>query len=80
MEKTLTELREERLQKLFADCQQQVLGQIIGPFGLSMAMFEDKNGATLRRCIISRAMMTPMSLRSQTRHFMLTQKLSMTKM
>lgn len=47
MEKTLTELREERLQKLFADCQQQVLGQIIGPFGLSMAMFEDKNGGNV---------------------------------
>lgn len=47
MEKTLTELREERLQKLFADCEQQVLGQIIGPFGLSMAMFEDKNGGNV---------------------------------
>lgn len=47
MEKTLTGLREERLQKLFADCQQQVLGQIIGPFGLSMAMFEDKNGGNV---------------------------------
>lgn len=47
MERTLTVMREERLQKLFADCQQQVLGQIIGPFGLSMAMFEDKNGGNV---------------------------------
>ena len=41
MDKTLSEMREERLQKLLANCQQQVLGQIIGPFGLSTAMFKD---------------------------------------
>ncbi|WGV19912.1 hypothetical protein QIY50_21780 [Pseudomonas putida] len=47
MEMTLTEMREQRLQKLFDDCQQQVIGQIIGPFGLSTAMFEDKNGGNV---------------------------------
>ena len=34
MTKPMTALKEERLQKLFDDCQQQVLSQIIGPFGL----------------------------------------------
>lgn len=45
--KTSQERRDERLQKLFADCQQQVIGQIIGPFGLSTAMFADKNGGNV---------------------------------
>lgn len=47
MEMTLTQMREQRLQKLFDDCQQQVIGQIIGPFGLSTAMFEDRNGGNV---------------------------------
>ncbi|MFW6749252.1 hypothetical protein ACKUG4_01025 [Pseudomonas glycinae] len=47
MEKTLTEMREERLQKLFAECQQNVIAQVIGPFGLSTAMFEDRNGGNV---------------------------------
>jgi hypothetical protein len=47
MELSLIEMREQRLQQLFADCQKQVLGQIIGPFGLSIAMFEDKNGGNV---------------------------------
>jgi len=47
MEKTLSALREERLQQLFADCRQQVIAQVIGPFGLSTAMFEDKNGGNV---------------------------------
>ncbi|WP_347929212.1 hypothetical protein [Pseudomonas helvetica] len=47
MELTLTELKEQRLQKLFSDCQQQVIAQIIGPFGLSSAMFEDRNGGNV---------------------------------
>lgn len=47
MEKSYSQLREQRLQKIFDDCQQQVLGQIIGPFGLSLAMFEDKNGGNV---------------------------------
>lgn len=54
MERTLTEMREERLHKLFADCQQQVLGHIIGPFGLSMAMFEDKDGGNVTTLHFSR--------------------------
>lgn len=47
MELSYSQLREQRLQKIFDDCQQQVLGQIIGPFGLSLAMFEDKNGGNV---------------------------------
>lgn len=47
MEQTFCEMREQRLQKLFDDCQQQVISQIIGPFGLSMAMFEDRNGGNV---------------------------------
>lgn len=47
MQKTLSAQREERLQQLFAECRQQVLAQIIGPFGLSTAMFEDRNGGNV---------------------------------
>lgn len=47
MDQSITELRQQRLQKLFDDCQQQVLSQIIGPFGLSTAMFEDRNGGNV---------------------------------
>ena len=47
MKQNIFELREQRLQKLFADCQREVVAQIIGPFGLSMAMFEDKNGGNV---------------------------------
>lgn len=44
---TSRERRDERLQTLFADCQRQVIDQIIGPFGLSTAMFADKNGGNV---------------------------------
>lgn len=44
---SLIQMRKQRLEKLFSDCQQQVIGQIIGPFGLSSAMFEDKNGGNV---------------------------------
>ena len=47
MEKIVKATREQRLQKLFDECQQQVISQIIGPFGLSMAMFEDRNGGNV---------------------------------
>lgn len=50
MEPTLTTMtREQRLQKLFDDCQQQVLSQVIGTFGLSTAMFKDvdRNGGNV---------------------------------
>jgi hypothetical protein len=47
MEQKISELREQRLQQLFADCQREVISQIIGPFGLSPAMFADKNGGNV---------------------------------
>lgn len=47
MSQSMTQLREMRLKKLFDDCQNQVISQIIGPFGLSLAMFEDKNGGNI---------------------------------
>lgn len=47
MQQSLNDLRQQRLQKLYADCQQQVISQIIGPFGLSTAMFEDRNGGNV---------------------------------
>ena len=47
MQQTSTALKQQRLEKLFADCQHQVISQIIGPFGLSMAMFEDRNGGNV---------------------------------
>ena len=40
-------LREERLQQLMESCQQEVLKQIIGPFGLTSAMFDDKDGGNV---------------------------------
>ena len=40
-------LREERLQQLMESCQQEVLKQIIGPFGLTPSMFDDKNGGNV---------------------------------
>lgn len=48
-DKNTTTLKEQRLQKLFDDCQQQVISQIMGPFGLSPAMFKDvdKNGGNV---------------------------------
>ena len=40
-------LRDERLQQLMESCQQEVLRQIIGPFGLMPAMFDDKDGGNV---------------------------------
>lgn len=40
-------LREERLEQLMESCKQEVLRQIIGPFGLTPAMFEDKDGGNV---------------------------------
>ena len=40
-------LREERLQQLMESCQQEVLKQIIGPFGLTPSMFDDKDGGNV---------------------------------
>ena len=40
-------LQDERLQQLMESCQQEVLRQIIGPFGLTPAMFDDKDGGNV---------------------------------
>lgn len=42
-----SELREQRLQELLNSCRQQVLQQVIGPFGLTPAMFDDKRGGNV---------------------------------
>lgn len=47
MEQSISQQKAQRLQKLFADCQQQVVAQIIGPFGLSPAMFQDRDGGNV---------------------------------
>lgn len=47
MDQNIAELKQQRLKKLFDDCQQQVISQIIGPFGLSTAMFDDRNGGNV---------------------------------
>jgi len=40
-------LKVERLHQLMDSCQQEVLRQIIGPFGLTPAMFDDKDGGNV---------------------------------
>lgn len=47
MVQSVQTLEKQRLQELFDSCQQQVLSQIMGPFGLSTAMFEDKTGGNV---------------------------------
>ncbi|OYU30217.1 MAG: hypothetical protein CFE39_14570, partial [Comamonadaceae bacterium PBBC2] len=47
MNSTKTNLRDERVQQLMEACQQEVLRQIIGPFGLTPAMFDDKDGGNV---------------------------------
>jgi len=42
-----TEMKEKRMQDLLDSCQSQVLQQIIGPFGLNKAMFNDKDGGNV---------------------------------
>ena len=41
------ELREKRINDLFDSCRDEVLKQIIGPFGLSPAMFADMDGGNV---------------------------------
>ncbi len=41
------ELRAQRLDQLLESCQDQVIAQIIGPFGLSRAMLNDKDGGNV---------------------------------
>lgn len=38
---------EKRLQALYDECQGHVVQQLIGPFGLNQAMFEDRNGGNV---------------------------------
>ena len=45
--KRSSELREERFNNLLESCQQEVLRQIIGPFGLTPAMFNDIDGGAV---------------------------------
>ncbi|HBV39987.1 MAG TPA: hypothetical protein DEF05_09970 [Erwinia sp.] len=40
-------LREQRLQELMESCQTHILQQLIGPFGLTAAMFNDKEGGSV---------------------------------
>lgn len=42
-----SELKAQRIDELLDSCRDQVLGQIIGPFGLTPAMFEDKDGGNV---------------------------------
>lgn len=44
---TRAELREQRLQALLESCRDQILQQVIGPFGLNPAMFNDKQGGNV---------------------------------
>jgi len=41
------ELRERRIDELLESCRTQTLAQIIGPFGLTPAMFDDKQGGNV---------------------------------
>lgn len=45
--KRSTKIREDRLEQLLANCQQEILRQIIGPFGLTPAMFQDQDGGSV---------------------------------
>lgn len=42
-----SEMKEMRMKELLDNCQDQVLQQIIGPFGLTKAMFNDKDGGNV---------------------------------
>lgn len=42
-----SDLRQVRLNELMESCQQEILRQIIGPFGLTPAMFDDKGGGNV---------------------------------
>lgn len=47
MQSGASALKEQRLKQLMESCGQEVLKQIIGPFGLTPAMFEDKDGGNV---------------------------------
>ena len=42
-----SELKEQRIDALLDSCRDSVLQQIIGPFGLTPAMFDDKAGGNV---------------------------------
>ncbi len=42
-----TELRNKRLDDLLQSCQEQMLAQVVGPFGLTPGMFDDKDGGNV---------------------------------
>jgi len=42
-----TELRNKRLDDLLQSCQEQMLTQVVGPFGLTPGMFDDKDGGNV---------------------------------
>lgn len=44
---TKTQLREQRLEQLLESCREQALQQLIGPFGLTPAMFNDRDGGNV---------------------------------
>lgn len=44
---TRTELRNKRLEDLLQSCQDQMLAQVIGPFGLTPGMFNDVDGGNV---------------------------------
>lgn len=41
------DFRKKRMELLFDECQNSVIANIIGPFGLSLAMFQDKDGGNV---------------------------------
>ena len=45
--KRRAQLRDERVEQLMDSCRQEILRQIIGPFGLTPAMFQDQDGGTV---------------------------------
>lgn len=45
--KRRVQLRDDRLEQLIDSCRQEILRQIIGPFGLTPAMFQDQNGGSV---------------------------------
>lgn len=40
-------LKDKRIEQLMENCKQEILRQIIGPFGLTPAMFDDKDGGNV---------------------------------
>lgn len=62
-------LREQRLQQLMDSCQQEILRQIIGPFGLTPAMFDDKDGGNVATVHNADAAVFPDEIHAQNYQF-----------